>query len=274
MSAAFLPFALKDFGGRAGHEDAVGGVVPVDAKIAAGEVERGAAGEALGEDAGDEDGAGPGAAGLGDAAAALPGSHRGLAAGVDGDEVDIGTIGEGAVAFESWSDSGQVEPAERRGIVIVLLLERVLKDDGVRVSHRDECGGETGVDCFEADVEAVVPGNFALAEAQPFAVEDGLAHVDGGFGEFSAASGVGDFECAAAGLDPHGVLADSQAIVGELCDASDAVAAHLRLGSVGVEHAHADVGVSSCGADGLADEDEAVTADTPMAVAHGPGKGR
>src|SRR5262249_28159403 len=48
-----------------------------------------------------------------------------------------------------------------------------------------------------------------------------------------------------------------------LAEAAQAVAAHLRLAAVGVEHAHAGVGPF-----GGADEDEAVGADPEMTITH------
>src|SRR5690606_17159998 len=100
-------------------------------------------------------------------------------------------------------------------------------------------------------------------------VEDGGAHVNGGLRESAALHGVLDAQRAAAGLDGHGAGGDAEAVVGELRDAADAITAHLALGAVGVEHAHADIGARRRGA---ANEYHTVGADAGVAVAHGAGQ--
>ena len=69
------------------------------------------------------------------------------------------------------------------------------------------------------------------------------------------------------GLDAQRVVGRQAVVVDELGDAADAVAAHLRLAAVGVEHAHLRVGDL-----GGADEDEAVAADAEVPVADAPGE--
>ena len=71
-------FAAEDFDGGAGHVDVVVGFVPFDLQVAAEQVDRDAAIGAAGQDAGDADGTGAGAAGERLAGAALPGAlpHR------------------------------------------------------------------------------------------------------------------------------------------------------------------------------------------------------
>src|SRR5262249_35867644 len=67
---------------------------------------------------------------------------------------------------------------------------------------------------------------------------------------------------AAAGLDLQHRLAGDAVVVDVLGDAAHAVAAHLRLAAVGVEHAHAGVAAL-----GPADEDEPAGADAEVPVA-------
>ncbi len=56
-------------------------------------------------------------------------------------------------------------------------------------------------------------------------------------------------------------------IVEVLGHATDTVAAHLRLGSVGIEHPHASVGLRA-----LADQDQAIAADAQVPVGDFPGQ--
>ena len=69
-------------------------------------------------------------------------------------------------------------------------------------------------------------------------------------------------ENAAAGFDRERRLLRDAMIVNEFRDTTDAVAAHLALAAVGVEHAHAGVGFFR-----WANEDEPIRADAEMAVA-------
>ena len=62
-------------------------------------------------------------------------------------------------------------------------------------------------------------------------------------------------------------LASQAVVVDVLGDATDAVAAHLRLGAVGIEHLHPGVGRL-----GGEDEDQAVAADAEVAIAHAAGE--
>jgi hypothetical protein len=100
-------------------------------------------------------------------------------------------------------------------------------------------------------------------------LQDRLAHIDADRLDLAAGEVEVQRQHAAAGLDLQRVVARQAAVVDELGDAADAVAAHLRLAAVGVEHAHLRVGDL-----GAADEDEAVAADAEVAVAHGARQGR
>ena len=68
---------------------------------------------------------------------------------------------------------------------------------------------------------------------------------------------------AGSGLAVELGLVRQAAIVDEFGDAPDGVSAHLRLGPVGIEHPHAEVGRV-----GRHDEHEPVGADPEMPVAH------
>ena len=72
-----------------------------------------------------------------------------------------------------------------------------------------------------------------------------------------------------AGLDPQRWLAGQPVIVNVLRHAPDAVAAHFRLGAVGIEHLHPGVGDL-----GGEDEDQAVAADAEVAVGDSAGEFR
>ena len=59
------------------------------------------------------------------------------------------------------------------------------------------------------------------------------------------------------------ILRNDAVVVDVFCEAADAVAAHFRLAAVGVDNAHPHVGLIAGH-----DDDDAVGADSRMAVAH------
>jgi hypothetical protein len=247
------PAAGEDFCGGAGHVEVVVGLAPFEGEVAAGEVGEDFAVGAAGEDAGDADGAGAGAAGPCDAAAAFPGAHFHLAGGDDLDPVGVDAVGEGLVMLDGGSDAGEID-----GIDIGHV------DDGVGVAHRDEGHVYQLIRLIERDTVLVLAGaadDFVGIDGNLGQVEDRFAHVDGDLLDLAIGEVQGEGEDSAAGFDGHGVVLGEAVVVGVLGDAADAVAAHLALAAIGVEHAHADIGVV-----GGEDEDEAIGADAGVAV--------
>src|SRR5205823_946986 len=65
----------------------------------------------------------------------------------------------------------------------------------------------------------------------------------------------------AAGFDAHGIFLREAVVIRIFGHAANAVAAHFAFQAVGVEHAHADVGLLR-----RHDEDQAVAADAGVAI--------
>ena len=133
------------------------------------------------------------------------------------------------------------------------------RDDGVRVAHvhRRQSDGP-GTD-LEGDVDR--PARAAVHGDLP-AFEPWAAHVDRGAVDASVAAELdGDREHAGAGLDADDVAGGESVVPDVLGHAAHAVAAHLGLAAVGIEHPHAGVGDFRG-----ADEDQSVRADPEVAV--------
>src|SRR6516164_1923724 len=76
----------------------------------------------------------------------------------------------------------------------------------------------------------------------PTGLENRLTHVDRGLANTSIGQFQIDFENSAPGLNLKRRLSDQAVVMDVLGYAAKAIAAHLGLAAVGVEHAHAGVG--------------------------------
>ena len=128
----------------------------------------------------------------------------------------------------------------------------------VRVAHRDT--GDPVL--LAADLERPLDDLAVGIDRNAPAVPDGRPHVDGDAHHVAALDLGLDDLYARIGLDAERDLADQAAIVDELGEATDAIAAHLGEAAVGVEDPHAAIGGR-----GVEEQDEAVRADAAVAVA-------
>src|SRR5262249_5614987 len=175
--------------------------------------------------------AGAGAARHGDAAAALPDDQIDLAAWTYVGEFDVGPVGEALGGLEQ-----RAEVLGQRA-----KLGRVVReDDRVRVAHRyarELEGAAARRDRLAQHARRAAGQDRDLVARQP-----GTAHVDGHAANQAALDVQRALEHARAGLDAQARAAHGRVgVVQELGDAADAVAAHLGLAAVRVEHAHARV---------------------------------
>ncbi len=147
------------------------------------------------------------------------------------------------------------------------------EDHGVRIAHRD--GGHLEARPVRGDRRA----HRALAAARLHrdlaAREPRAAHLDRDRSHLAVVTAVLAAVVAGLGVDrareqarvgvdaQHRAAHRRVALVKHLGDAANAVAAHLRLAAIGVEHAHARVTV-----DGRQDRQNAVGADAEVAIAH------
>ena len=193
-----------------------------------------------------------GAARQRDAAAALPDHQIDLAARTHVRELDVGALGETLRRLEQGTELlGQ---RAQRGAVVE-------EDHRVGVAHRD--GRElkaaaVGRDRLAQDARRAGGQDRDLVARQPRA-----AHLDGHGANAPRLDVQVAGEHAGAGLDAQGGAAQRRVgLVEQLGDAADAVAAHLGLAAVGVEHAHARVAHLAG-----QDREHAVAADAEVAIA-------
>src|SRR5262249_8814611 len=120
------PFPTEYFNRRTGHVDLIVALAPFEAQVAAGEMRENLSPRSPGEDTRNGDGAGAGAAGQSDAAAALPGAHGHFLRRAHRHEMDIDAPRKDGSRFDLGAD----------------LFERDLRhvaavEHRVRIAHRD-----------------------------------------------------------------------------------------------------------------------------------------
>ncbi len=251
------PLAREDRHRLAAHAHGIIVRSPADAQIAAVEADdRRARVDAPAQDRRHRHRACPGAAGAGDPGAAFPGAltqHRHAAfLGQEGGELDIGPVGEARIALE------RRPPAlERHALGVGDEAHRV------RVAHADReqiqaLALDLRLQAQERPGHIQADRHLGWAQARP-------PHVHRRADHRARAQRQLDREHPRPGLHPHRRCAHASALEGQLGQAADAVAAHLRLRSVGVEHRHAAVGAARG-----QERDQAVGAHPGVAVAHRP----
>ncbi len=99
-----IPLAGKDFNRLAGHVNVVVGFVPLEFQVSAGQMGNDISSGAAGQYSGDANGASPGAAGQGLAAASLPDAHPHFAGREDLDELGVRAIGKMRIDLDARAD--------------------------------------------------------------------------------------------------------------------------------------------------------------------------
>src|SRR5262245_10831577 len=183
------------------------------------------------------------------ATAALPHAHRPFTAPVHLHELDVRLSRKRRVLFDLRSDA-----------VNVLIGDLIDESDTVRIAHRHACHLQREV----ADLQGCVLRRVAWKRGRDaIRLQDRLAHVDRDALGFAAIHLQLDCENTPACLDAELLLGGDALIVYIFGDTAQPVAAHLRFGAVGVEHAHASIALLR-----RADEDEPVAADAEVPIGH------
>ena len=211
------------------------------------------------EDPGDADGAGPRAAGEGFAGASLPHAHADLVRRDDLHEFGVDPLGKSRVPSRPTAPTPNTQSSS---------VSCVDKCHAMRIAHRDARHRNGSAADFQGDIDdgAVRPAGIAgQGGGDSLGRQDRLAHIDAHPPDHAVADFQFDRQHAAAGLDPQRRILAQPVVVDVLGDAADAVAAHFRLGAVGVEHPHPGVGPLAG-----TNEDQAVAADAEMAVGDSP----
>mmetsp|Transcript_14219 Transcript_14219/g.34215 ORF Transcript_14219/g.34215 Transcript_14219/m.34215 type:complete len:299 (-) Transcript_14219:246-1142(-) len=251
---------VEHFLGGPRHDDAIVRLAPLDLQRSARQLHRALAVRPTLQHGCHDGGARPGAARQRGARPPLPHVHLQVAAAHHLGELGVGLGREHGVRLEARPDGGQVELGHLDAPAVALPL--AAEGDAVRVAHAH--GSHQPRLALHLHLGAhrrAVLGHRQIARHLG-GRQHGLAHVHGHLA-------VG----AHLGLDQarqraHLVLAGRRVVdVGhEVGEAADAVAAHLRLGAVGVVHAHGVVLAVAHQSRGHR-EDHAVGADAKVAVA-------
>ena len=233
-------FSFKDRVGRSCHCHFRSGG-PLQRQHAAGQLHSGSSSAPALHHRRRQGGAGAGAAGQGLSAAPLPHPHHQPVRSRAADKLGVDPPGKGGVALKAGPQPLQVQ-----------LLRPVRKDHGVGIPH-----GHRGDLPQPACRRQLHDGpHLRAAHIHPDGLHQAVLRQ-----QLQGAQ-------AAAGLDGQLLFTGQAPVVDILAQAADAVAAHLPLRAVGVEHPHAEIGPVRG-----ADADDPVAPHAEVAVAHPPGQG-
>ena len=207
------------------------------------------------EKTGGANGAGAGAAGEGLTRPPLPGPLPDFGTGEDLYELHVGPPGKEIMILHE-------------GTVLLHLkaLHVIHKDDAVRVSHGnggDGKGGMKDVQRLGDDLTCRLSGHGDFTPCKP-----GGTHLDPNLPDLAVIAGEElQGKDAGTGLGRNLLFRHDAVIIGVLGHAADAVAAHLRFGTVGIEHPHPDIRTLR-----RHDQDQPVGTDPEVAVGEPNGK--
>src|SRR5262245_18299192 len=246
-----IPLAVEHFDGGASHIDLIVGLVPFEFQASTAQVPGHSASGTTGEMTGHCHCRSPRTAGQGFARAAFPDTHAERLGVEHLYKLSIDALRKGRVVLKAR--------APRR---YVKRLRVIYEHDTVRVAHRDRRDLKRAAidhECFAQHP----PRRSLHRNLSPF--QPRLTHFHTDLFNHPMAGKELQFEHARQGLNLDGGLLRHATVIDILGQATNAVAAHLRLTPVRVEHAHAEISMG-----GGQDQDQAIRANTKVPVTDRP----
>src|SRR5262249_15109204 len=251
MHSCGRPLAVKYLNGRASHIDLVIRFVPFEFQPPAQQVPSHPTPSAAGEMAGHRHGRSSSAAGEGFTRAAFPDPHSECLSVEHTHKLGVDALGEGRVMLKARPPRGHVE-----------YLWVVHEHHTVRIPHGDRGDCERGVVDHKRFLQH--PSSRALhGNLRPF--QSRLTHLYPHFFDHSTAGEELQRQHAGNGLDLDSSVRRHAMVIDILGQTPNAVAAHLRLAAVSIEHAHTEIRAGRG-----QNENQAVRADAKMPVADRP----
>src|SRR5438132_10867692 len=245
------PLAVEHFDGGASHIALIIGLVPFEFQASAAQVSGHPAPGTTGEMTGHRHRRSPRTAGQGFTRAAFPDAHDERLGIEHPDKLGIDALRKGRVVLKARAPRGHVKR-----------LRVIHEHDTVRVAHRDRRDLKRGAIDHERFAQ-YLPRRSLHRNLGPF--QPRLTHLHPNLVDHPMAGKELQFEHARQGLDLDGGLLRHATVIDILRQATNAVAAHLRLTADRVKYAHAEIGMGRG-----QDQDQAISANTKVPVTDRP----